>query len=80
VDLSGIEVTASGKKLYNVGEKWLDYSDRVYGVSAQPYYVLMDHDKSNLITPFGYQDAPDIQTYKKNLQAGLAEFKKRKGL
>lgn len=79
-DLPSVEISPEGKKIYTVGDKWRDYENRIYGFIAQPYYVLLDHDKSKLVPSWDYQAAPDVATYKKNLDAGLAEFKKRKGL
>ncbi len=79
-DLPSVEISPEGNKIYTVGDKWRDYENRMYGFIAQPYYVLLDHDKSKLVPSWDYQAAPDVATYKKNLDAGLAEFKKRKGL
>jgi thiol:disulfide interchange protein len=78
-DLDAVEVSPTGMKMYTLGDKWRDYENRIYGFIAQPYYVLLDHDKSSLVKPWGYSDAPTVTAYKKNLDAGLAEFKKRHG-
>lgn len=79
VALEAEELSPDGTKLRTLGNKWQDYENRVYNMSAQPYYILLDHDKSSLFSPFGYQEAPDVATYKQNLEAGLAEFKKKHG-
>lgn len=75
-----VEVSPTGMKIYTVGDKWRDYEDRMYGFIAQPYYVLLDHDKSSLTTPWDYAAAPNVAMYKKNLQTGLAEFKRKHGM
>ena len=79
VPLEAEEISPDGTKLRDLGDKWQDYENRIYNMSAQPYYILLDHDKSSLFSPFGYQEAPDVATYKKNLETGLAEFKKKHG-
>ena len=78
-DLDAVEVSPTGMKMYTVGDKWRDYEDRMYGFVAQPYYIVLDHDKSSLIQPWDYQAAPNVATYKKNLQAGLAAFRAKHG-
>lgn len=73
--LDKVEVSSNGKELETLGDKLLDYEKRVYNVPAQPYYVLLDHDNTPLLEPFGYAEAPDVATYKKNLETGLTNFK-----
>ena len=77
VPLEAEEISPNGAKLRDLGDKWQDYEVRIYNVPAQPYYVMLDYDKSSLFPPFGYQEAPDVATYKQNLEEGLKEFKAR---
>ncbi len=79
VPLEAEEISPDGTKLRDLGDKWQDYENRIYKMSAQPYYILLDHDKSSLFAPFGYSEAPDVATYKQNLETGLAAFKKKHG-
>lgn len=78
-ELDAVEVSPTGMKMYSVGDKWRDLENRTYGFIAQPYYVLLDHDKSKLTESWDYAAAPNVASYKKNLDTGLAEFKKRHG-
>jgi len=75
--LPEIEKDANGKKLRTVGDKWISYELSKYNSNAQPLYVLMDHDKSLLAQPTGYNPPLDIEAYKVFFQKGLAEFKSR---
>lgn len=78
--LPQVETTEDGRKLRTVGDKWIQYERDVYRQNAQPYYVLMDHDKSNLIPPTGYNPPLDVQEYRDFFARGLEEFRRRKGI
>ena len=65
--------TKSGKEITTYGKKWSDLAITKYKANVQPYYVLMAHDESNLNIPVGY--TPDVATYKKWLEEGIANFK-----
>ncbi|WNJ21308.1 cytochrome c biogenesis protein CcdA [Pontibacter sp. G13] len=69
--------TAAGKKLRTVGDKWINFQFEQYGNNSQPYYVLMDHDKSNLIDPTGYDGVSDEIYFRDFFKRGLEEFKRR---
>jgi len=62
----------TGKRIRTIGNKWSDFQIERYQVNAQPYYVLMDHEESNLNRPVGY--TPDIEKYKAWLKDGIARF------
>ncbi len=62
----------TGKRIKTIGNKWSDFQIKRYQVNAQPYYVLMDHDESNLNTPVGY--TPDIEEYEAWLKEGITRF------
>ncbi|MCB0846843.1 MAG: thioredoxin family protein, partial [Bacteroidetes bacterium] len=78
--LPEVEELPDGRKLRTVGDKWIEYERTVYRQNAQPYYVLMDHDKSNLIEPTGFNPPLDVQEYRDFFKAGLEEFQQRHGL
>ncbi|PXY42111.1 thiol:disulfide interchange protein [Flavobacterium cheongpyeongense] len=64
----------TGKVLKYTGQKWSELQILKYKTNAQPYYVLMDHNENDLNKPSAYN--PDIETYYKWLQEGIANFKK----
>ncbi|MEY4904743.1 MAG: hypothetical protein RLZZ292_2558 [Bacteroidota bacterium] len=67
----------TGEKLRTVGSKWASFQINNFGVSAQPYYVLMANDGKTLLTnpvPF----TPNVTEYKAFLDCGLEGFKKGK--
>ncbi|WP_428740649.1 protein-disulfide reductase DsbD family protein [Tenacibaculum sp.] len=63
-----------GKKLKYIGQKWSELQTIKYKANSQPFYVLMNHDESNLIDPVAY--TPDVDEYHSWLQEGIANFKK----
>ena len=63
-----------GKKLKYIGQKWSELQTIKYKANSQPFYVLMNHDESNLIAPVAY--TPDVEEYYNWLQEGIANFKK----
>ncbi|WP_299437297.1 thioredoxin family protein [uncultured Aquimarina sp.] len=65
----------TGKKIKTIGNKWSDFQITRYKANAQPYYVLIDHQESNLSTPIGY--TPDENEYLKWLKKGINNFSKR---
>lgn len=62
----------TGKRIKTIGNKWSDFQIERYQVNAQPYYVLMEHDETNLNDPVGY--TPDIEAYESWLKEGIARF------
>jgi thiol:disulfide interchange protein DsbD len=66
------------KKLRNVGNKWAAFQELNYGVNAQPYYVILNHDEEKLIEPSNYQDYGKIAEFKDWLTRGIAEYKKNR--
>lgn len=62
----------TGKRIKTIGNKWSDFQIKRYQVNAQPYYVLMDHDETNLNKPVGY--TPDIEEYENWLKEGITRF------
>jgi len=62
-----------GKKLKYIGQKWSEMQTIKYGTNAQPFYVLMNHDETNLNSPVGY--TPDVDEYHNWMKEGIAAFK-----
>ena len=62
----------TGKRIKTIGNKWSDFQIERYQVNAQPYYVLMEHDETNLNTPVGY--TPDVDDYEAWLKEGITRF------
>lgn len=63
------------KKLRNVGNKWAAFQEQRYGVNAQPYYVLLDHNENMLIEASNYQDYGTVELFRDWLSRGLKAFK-----
>ncbi|WP_299010900.1 cytochrome c biogenesis protein CcdA [uncultured Tenacibaculum sp.] len=63
-----------GKKLKYIGQKWSELQTIKYKANSQPFYVLMNHDESNISDPVGYM--PDADEYFNWLEEGVANFKK----
>lgn len=70
------EVVASvlkpGKQLKYIGQKWSELQTIKYKTNTQPYYVLMNHDETNLLEPVGY--TPDADAYYNWLKTGLGNY------
>ncbi len=62
------------RKLRRVGDKWAAFQELKYGVNAQPYYVLLDHNEEMLIEPANYQDYGEIDLFTDWLQRGIEKF------
>ncbi len=65
-------VSASGRRIKTVGNKWSNFQIENYNIIAAPYYVLLDHDESNLNKPVAY--TPDIKEYLVWLKEGITRF------
>lgn len=62
-----------GKKLKYIGQKWSEFQTVRYKANSQPFYVLMRHDETNLISPIGY--TPDVEEFHNWLKTGVGNFK-----
>jgi thiol:disulfide interchange protein DsbD len=58
-----------------IGSKYADFQISRFGVNAQPYYVLLDHQGELLTKPRAYD--LDVDAFIKFLDKGIEEFKKR---
>lgn len=63
-----------GKKLKSIGQKWSEFQAVRYKANSQPFYVLMNHDETNIIDPIGY--TPDVDEYYDWLKKGVDSFQK----
>ncbi|WGH75048.1 cytochrome c biogenesis protein CcdA [Tenacibaculum tangerinum] len=63
-----------GKKLKYIGQKWSELQTIKYKANSQPFYVLMNHDESNIIDPIAY--TPNVDEYYNWLEKGITDFKK----
>lgn len=70
--------TADGAKkdIITVGDKWATMQVENFGVTSQPYYVLLSPDEKLLNHPVAYE--PNADTYAAWLQCGLDAFNKKK--
>ncbi len=68
--------TYDGKVKKTLGKKYADFQIARYGINAQPYYVLLDGKEQMLVQPKAYDLNADH--FVDFLDAGLAEFSKRK--
>jgi thiol:disulfide interchange protein DsbD len=70
-----ITSTYDGKVKKTLGKKYADFQISRYGVNAQPYYVLLDHNEKMLVEPKAYDLNAD--RFVEFLDKALAEFEKR---
>jgi thiol:disulfide interchange protein len=66
----------TNRKVKTLGNKWSDFQTSRFKTNSQPWYVLLDHQERELVSPIGY--TPDIGEYTKYLEMGKTEFHKRK--
>ncbi len=66
--------TYDGKLKKTIGKKYADFQITRFGVNAQPYYVLLDHNGDTLVEPKAYDLNPDH--FVEFLDEGLKRFKK----
>ncbi len=78
VKLPEPELTLDGKKLRKVGDKWIHYEQTEFNQNAQPYYVLMGHNKEVLVPPTGFNPPLDLQQYRDYFASGLKAFSEKK--
>jgi thiol:disulfide interchange protein len=67
--------TGAKKEIITVGDKWATMQVENFGVTSQPYYVLLSPDEKLLNLPIAYESKPSL--YAAWLQCGLDVFKKK---
>lgn len=70
-----ITSTYDGKVKKTLGKKYADFQITRFGVNAQPYYVLLDHEENTLVEPRAYDLNAD--RFLEFLESGKKEFAKR---
>lgn len=70
-----ITATGAKKEIITVGDKWATMQVENFGVTSQPYYVLLSPDEKLLNLPVAYE--PDAAAYAAWLQCGLDAFNKK---
>ncbi|QKJ32789.1 thioredoxin family protein [Mucilaginibacter mali] len=64
----------TGKKITELGAKWLDLEISKYNSNAQPYYVIINEKGDALVPPQGANF--HVDEYVKYLDSGIAAYKK----
>lgn len=62
-----------------IGELWGFLEGEKFGVAAQPYHVIIDHEGNPMSGSMDYQNGKDVDVYLKFLNTGLENFKKKQG-
>ena len=65
-------VSASGRRIKTVGNKWSNFQIERYNLVAAPYYVMLDHDEKPLNKPIAY--TPDVKKYENWLKTAITTF------
>lgn len=65
-------VSASGRRIKTVGNKWSNFQIERYNLVAAPYYVMLDHEEKPLNRPIGY--TPNVQKYETWLEIAITTF------
>ena len=60
-----------------VGELWGFLEGEKFGVAAQPYHVIIDHEGTPMSGSMDYQNGKDVEVYMNFLNTGLENFKKK---
>ncbi|MBL6962842.1 MAG: thioredoxin family protein [Bacteroidetes bacterium] len=62
-----------GKTKKTIGRKYADFQINRFGINAQPYYVILNHEEKQLVPAHAYNK--DILKFLDFLQNGLKKFK-----
>ncbi len=71
-----VMIDGDKKKINTIGKKWINMQYTRYGLIAQPYYAILDHNEKDLIKAVGY--TPKVEDYKNWILSGIAAFKNTK--
>lgn len=63
-----------GKMIKYIGQRWSEFQTQRYKANSQPFYVLMDHQETNLLPPIGY--TPNVEEFQQWLKKGIESFYK----
>ncbi|MCF8232105.1 MAG: thioredoxin family protein [Bacteroidales bacterium] len=70
-----VKSSYDGKVKKTIGGKYASFQITKFGVNAQPYYVLLDHNGEMLVEPRAYD--LDVGEFVDFLDKGVEEFKER---
>lgn len=70
-----VKSSYDGKVKKTLGKKYADFQIRKFGVNAQPYYVLLDHNEEKLVEPRAY--SLDVDEFVDFLDRGIEEFEEQ---
>jgi thiol:disulfide interchange protein len=62
-----------GKMKKTIGRKYADFQIDRFGINAQPYYVILNHDEKQMVPAHAYDK--NVQTFIDFLTEGLEKFK-----
>jgi thiol:disulfide interchange protein DsbD len=68
--------TFDGKVKKTIGRKNTDYQITRFGVNAQPFYVILNHEGKKLTDPMAFE--PNVDKYLEFLDKGIEAYKKSK--
>jgi thiol:disulfide interchange protein DsbD len=68
-----VEENRRTTRLKTVGDKWSYLQRHKFGASAQPYYVILDHDGKPLAPSYAFDE--NVERYIEFLRTGLKHFK-----
>lgn len=70
-----VTADSAKKEIITIGDKWATMQVENFGVTSQPYYVLLSPDEKLLNIPVAYE--PNAAAYAAWLQCGLDAFNKK---
>ncbi len=69
-------IAGKKKKVRTIGDQWMVLQAERYKTNSQPYYVVMDHQESQLGVAANYQDYGKVDLFKNWLEESIALFEK----
>lgn len=61
------------RRIRTIGNKWSDFQAKRYGVNSQPYYVLLNHQETQLAQPYSYNT--NVGQFVEYLDKGIQAFR-----
>ena len=69
-------IAGKKKKVRTIGDQWMVLQAERYKTNSQPFYVVMDHQESQLGVAANYQDYGKVDLFKNWLEESIALFKR----
>ena len=63
--------------LETVGELWGFLESEKFGIMAQPYHIIIDHNGKPLSQAMDYNNGKNVDNYIKFLETGLENYNKK---